>query len=321
MAAGKWFDAAGKPDPMQAKRQGFVGCFLYFGTPGFGKNCTKAYYQAVQAAGLAVIGVVEHNQHDAELGAPAGASYAQAGIADMAAQGAAGWPLGVTADEHLTVAQIPTAVAFQAAASHVIRSAGRQSMGYGFAEFIRALRSAHLADIEWQAGSQSLVDGLTHFWQDNTATELVGHAVVDRNWKLRDYAMTTLDPNDPIVQNLVSGANSVQFGQTGVRTAGPLALAMSQMTAQITTLSGALSADEATILGAIQGADNDFKAGVAQLLAAVTAGGVDVHQFAVALAPVLGPLLTAGATPAQIGNAVADELEARLAATPAGGAA
>lgn len=206
MTGGKWFDAAGKPNPAQAARQGFEGAFLYFGTPGFAKNCTAAYYAAVRAAGLAAIGVVEHNAHDAELGAAAGASYAQAALADMATQGAIGIPLGVTADEHLTAGQIPTATAFQAAASHLIRAAGRQAMGYGFMEFIHALRPAGLVDIEWQAGALSVVDSLTHFWQDNTGTEQVGGVTVDRDWQRRPLPGGTMDWNDPLPNPLYDKA-------------------------------------------------------------------------------------------------------------------
>lgn len=197
MTNGKWGDSAGKPDPKQARAQGFEGLFLYFGTPQFSKNCTPAYYAAVRAAGLGAIGVVEHDAHDAELGAAAGASYAQAGLADMAAQGAVGIPLGVTADEHLTAGQVPTAIAFQVAASQVIRAAARQAMGYGFMEFIHALRPAGLIDIEWQAGALSLVDTLTHFWQDNNGTEQVGGVTVDRDWKRRSLPGGTMtDPLD-----------------------------------------------------------------------------------------------------------------------------
>lgn len=192
MTGGKWLDTAGKPDPMQAVKQGFEGAFVYVGTPGSPKNCTTAYYGQLVAAGLAVIAVVEHNQHDAELGTPAGTSYAEAGLVDMASMGfASDVPLGVTADEHLTAGQIPTAVEFQAAASQIIRTAGRLAMGYGFAEFIHALRPDRLVDIEWQSGSRSLVDSETHFWQDNTGTEQVGPVTVDRDWKFLEVIMTT----------------------------------------------------------------------------------------------------------------------------------
>ncbi len=334
MTGGKWGDAAGKPDPQQLVRQGFEGLFLYFGTPQYAKNCTPAYYRAVIAAGLGVIGVTEHNAHDAELGAPAGASYAQAGLADMAAQGALGWPLGVTADEHLTASQIPTAVAFQAAASRVIRAAARQAMGYGFMEYIHALRPAGLVDIEWQAGQRSLVDNLTHFWQDNTGTEMVGPVPVDRDYKLREYPVTAPDPNlDAFVWGGGASTRAVHavadlapngidptslFGRVSDMQYA-LTKTLPVLQAGITSLQGALTADEATLVGLLQGVDSDTKAGVLQVvsaIAAVPAGGqVDVKTLAAALAP----LLPADATPAAIGEAVIAAFEAHLATNPTTG--
>lgn len=302
MTGGKWFDAAGKPDPAQAKRQGFEGAFVYVGTPGFAKNCTTSYYRALVAAGLDVIAVVEHNQHDAELGAAAGDSYARAGLADMAGMGfAAAVPLGVTADEHLTASQIPTAVAFQSAASRVIRGAGRLAMGYGFSEFIRALRPAGLVDIEWQAGSLSLVDALVHFWQDNTGTEMVGPVIVDRDWKRRalpggdmgfDLTTPLPDPKSVAGTNTVAEALTVMLaGIGGQRNAGAEA-------AELADLDAALQAATAQ---------------QAALLAAVQSGGVDPKAFAAVLAPVLAPLLPAGSSPQQVGDAVVAALAAHLA--------
>lgn len=90
----------------------------------------------------------------------------------------------------------------------------------------------------------------------------------------------------------------------------------------LTSLQGALTADEATLVGLLQGVDSDTKAGVLQVVAAFAAvpagGSVDVKTLAVALAP----LLPAEATPAAIADAVRAELEAALAAPanpPAGG--
>lgn len=309
MTGGKWFDAAGKPDPAQAKRQGFEGAFVYVGTPGFAKNCTTSYYRALVAAGLDVIAVVEHNQHDAELGAAAGDSYARAGLTDMAGMGfAAAVPLGVTADEHLTAGQIPTAVAFQSAASRIIRPAGRRAMGYGFSEFIRALRPAGLVDIEWQAGSLSLVDALVHFWQDNTGTEMIGPVVVDRDWLRRPLPGGDMNLTDQLPDpKTVAGDGTVQealatvlYGIGGRRFGGALANAIASMQAQLTAIQGALTQEEADLLAAVKG---------------VTAGVVDVKTLAAALAPILVPLLPAGATPAQFIAA----LGAQLATPPAGG--
>lgn len=268
MTGGKWFDAAGKPDPAQAKRQGFEGAFVYVGTQGFAKNCTASYYRSLVAAGLDVIAVVEHNQHDAELGAAAGDSYARAGLTDMASMGfAAAVPLGVTADEHLTAGQIPTVVAFQSAASRVIRGAGRRAMGYGFSEFIHALRPAGLVDIEWQAGSLSLVDALVHFWQDNTGTEMIGPVVVDRDWLRRplpggdmSLELTTALP-DPLsvagTNTVAEGLTASLYGITSHRNGGALANAVASMQA---STAGALTA----LATAVAAVDSDVKTAATQ---------------------------------------------------------
>jgi hypothetical protein len=76
--------------------------------------------------------------------------------------------------------------------------------------------------------------------------------------------------------------------------------------AQLSTLSGALSADEAAIVGAVQGADNDTKVGIAQLLAVLAAPGkaIDVAALAAGIAADL----PAQATPAQTIAAFAAQL-------------
>lgn len=45
-----------------------------------------------------------------------------------------------------------------------------------------------------------------------------------------------LDPNDPVVQKLLAGAASVQFGQAGVRPAGDLALAVYELQQDVTAV-------------------------------------------------------------------------------------
>jgi hypothetical protein len=68
--------------------------------------------------------------------------------------------------------------------------------------------------------------------------------------------------------------------------------------AQLASLSGALSSDEAALLAAIKGQP--------------TGGQVDVQALANALAPVLAPLLPQGTTPKQVGDAVVTALADHL---------
>lgn len=96
---------------------------------------------------------------------------------------------------------------------------------------------------------------------------------------------------------LIEACYEVLSGQQGWAASQLVNLntAVATLTAQVTALSGTLSADEAALLAAVK---------------AQTAGSVDVNAFAAALAPVLVPLLPANATSAQIGAAV----EAAIAA-------
>lgn len=90
--------------------------------------------------------------------------------------------------------------------------------------------------------------------------------------------------------------------------------------AQVSALSGALSTEEAAIIASVAGADADVKAGVAQLLSAIAAGGVDPKTFAATLAPLLAPLLPPGVTAAQIASEIETELAAALTAASTGSA-
>lgn len=72
---------------------------------------------------------------------------------------------------------------------------------------------------------------------------------------------------------------------------------------------GAEAAELADLDAALQAAT----AQQAALLAAVQSGGVDPKAFAAVLAPVLAPLLPAGSSPQQVGDAVVAALAAHLA--------
>lgn len=61
------------------------------------------------------------------------------------------------------------------------------------------------------------------------ATGMTDRSVTVGGWTLADLTTggdMALDPNDPVVQQLLAGANSVQFGKAGIRSAGDLALAV-----------------------------------------------------------------------------------------------
>lgn len=87
------------------------------------------------------------------------------------------------------------------------------------------------------------------------AAGLTDRSVIVGGWTLADLTIggdMALDPNDPVVQKLLAGADAVQFGKAGVRTAGDLALAVDQLQQQVTAIQGALTAKEADLLAAIK---------------------------------------------------------------------
>lgn len=113
---------------------------------------------------------------------------------------------------------------------------------------------------------------------------LTDRSVIVGGYTLADLTVggdMALDPNDPVVQQLLAGANSVQFGKAGVRTAGELAFAVDKLQQQITAIQGALTAEEADLLAAVK---------------ALPAAAVDVNALAKALAD--------GGLPAQLVTAL-----------------
>jgi hypothetical protein len=89
------------------------------------------------------------------------------------------------------------------------------------------------------------------------------------------------------------------------------ATALKPVLAQLSTLSGALSADEAAILGAVQGADNDTKAGIAQLATTLAAVDADVKAGVVSMSDAQLKTLEADLT-AAFGPSVVAQLGAAI---------
>jgi hypothetical protein len=84
--------------------------------------------------------------------------------------------------------------------------------------------------------------------------------------------------------------------------------ALAPVLAQLSAIQGALTADEAALLGAIQATDADGKAGVIQLAAAIAAQPTGAQVDVAALATDLAADLPAQATPAQFVAALAAAL-------------
>jgi lysozyme len=114
-----------------------------------------------------------------------------------------------------------------------------------------------------------------------------------------------LDPNQMLIgynwngsQKAESLANLLGLAEANYQNisgqGGWLTDQLNSIVASLSALSGALSTDDAAILGAVAGVDSDVKNGVAQLVTAisgVSAGQVNVQALAEAIVPLLAPVL------------------------------
>lgn len=76
--------SSGYPAPVAIKAAGYAGVVRYIGTPGRGKNLTRAEAQAMRAAGIPIALVYETSAGWALGGTQAGADAARASLADAA---------------------------------------------------------------------------------------------------------------------------------------------------------------------------------------------------------------------------------------------
>lgn len=118
------------------------------------------------------------------------------------------------------------------------------------------------------------------------AQGLTDRSVLVGSWTLADLTVggdMALDPKDPVVQQLLAGAQSVQFGQEGVRVAGDLAYAVDQLRTQVTALQGAETAEEAALLAALK-ALQPATVDAAAVAKALADGGLPAQLIAALLA-------------------------------------
>lgn len=135
-------------------------------------------------------------------------------------------------------------------------------------------------------------------------------SVVADYWPGIDQGGTVSAPNSPAddqVLGYLAGNNRVRMPDGNSRNVFDCLFDVTQRLMQIQSTANSLTAGEANILTAVQGADNDVKAGIAQLAAAITSVAgkpVDVptlvSTLAGPLATALGPLLPPEMTPAQL---------------------
>jgi len=187
----KLIDGINHPTVAQVRAANAIGVMLYGGTPGdsLGKNFTGGQYRAYKQAGLLTPFMYENRANDATADPASieyrdGVNHANALMADLRANGVADTePVEVTCDEHLTAAQIPQAVQYQAGAFNTFKAQWHGPVGgYGFPEFTQAIHDARVADWFHGCGSQSAQPAFIDIWQDNNQTILVGGSRDDEDW-------------------------------------------------------------------------------------------------------------------------------------------
>lgn len=280
------FDGINHPSAQQVIAAGCQGALLYAGTPGdsLGKDFTGAQYQDYETAGLVCVFVFEHTANDMAGGHAGGWGNAGALLADLQAKGVdPACPVCSTVDEHVSAANIPLAVAYQAGFYQCVKanSWAAPTGVYGFAETLTACHDAGCADWYWGAGQRSLLPAFTNVWQDNTGSILVGGSVDDSDWILIPLPAPggNMEWTDPLplpgapvgpggsmaAQQILAELTRLIPGIAGEHPDGDVITwwraEFAALSAQVAAVQGALSSDEAAILAAIGGVDSDVKAG------------------------------------------------------------
>jgi hypothetical protein len=186
-----------------------------------GKHITPAEYADLTSHGVQVWLVAERTVDDWKGGHAAGAALARDA---RAGADRIGYPAGrlifLTADMHLTAAQLPTVLAFIDGAASVLGWAA--TGGYGFSELIRALKAGNHCRGLWQTGSRSVLVPGAHIYQANDRPNITVEGVAcDVNELLiqledTDMPLTQADADlvakalVPYLQEITTGAgNSV----------------------------------------------------------------------------------------------------------------
>jgi hypothetical protein len=299
----KLFDGINHPSGATVTADGFVGGILYGGSPAsqLGKDFTAAQYTDYVAHGLWMGFVFELSTTDIDGGYSMGVIHAQDMITDLANKGVSNqhtvfWAV----DEHLTTAQLPTALAYgQGFMAEMIALGWDGPIGpYGPAELIGYVHDHAPQDCYWGWGSQSAQPSYLNIWQDNNAHATVGGSTDDIDHILISVptkgtppvtnATVELDFSQPLgytsavtgqtVNTTVGAAlanachlfEQYNIGLAGHFAEGPMAIliqGLPEAIAAVDTDAKAADADAKT-------ADADVKAGTAALtalLAAVTA--------------------------------------------------
>lgn len=250
--------SGGRPSGLAVARAGFgfVVRYLPNGLGGGRFNLTAAEAADMRRNGIAVALVWESQANRAAQGREAGIADATMAAAQARVVGCDGLPIYFAVDfdipDYSPAATSPRAKLgpvgdyFDGVATVLQHS--RIGVYGGYYAVSRAL-DAGLAAWGWQtaAWSGGHVDPRIHLFQRIGAVRVDG-VDCDVNEARQDQfgqnpqGDEMLDPNDPIVQQLQAGAASVQFGEAGVRSAGPLALAVDALRTDLDALKTTVAA-------------------------------------------------------------------------------
>jgi hypothetical protein len=279
--------SSGYPSPAAIRAANYAGVVRYVGTPGRGKNLTRAEAQAMAAAGIPIALVYEDAAGWMRGGKAAGAAAAAAALRDAANCGVEVRCVYLACDEDVTT-QMPAVLACLDGAATVL---GLSRTGvYGEADVIDAAvpgrASRGWQTKAWSGGRVSNKAGLLQLLGYRT----VGGVQCDANTVLKDdwgqwpyqgdddMPLTQADAN-LIIQTLNIGAQAshgAQLDDFFVRAAEVAKTRGHATTAQVQAVVTALANNAAAVSAGI----TDTRSAVLGALAALPTGGLTDTQCA-----------------------------------------
>lgn len=248
---------------------GFTGVLRYIGLGREGKQIHRGEYEDYVAHGLGVLLVAELGIDDAWASLndyEIGAARARIAVADAHAEGIPD-SVGIAwaADSHATTSQVRDAVEYGRGFASVL---GDRTGAYGFMEVLRAVHAADGASWYWLAGTRpdSEDQKWIQFWQRNTRPSVlvVAGTMCDIN---ETYALYGAGPLEDDVTAQQVWQEPLTSDPTGYEAAAY----------QWLTMTSARTEDvQSTVHGAVVPL-------LGQILAAVTAGGVNEDTVKAAL--------------------------------------
>ena len=211
-----------RPDVKKAHAAGYTFAARYLSGGVSAKDITRAEYNALHAAGLAVVLVWESSGGAAKQGAQRGAQDAHGAVAQLAGLGLAGHPVYFAVDFDPTPEELPAVIEYVKAAASVI-GASRTGV-YGGESVIKAAADAHACHYFWQTYAWgSAWDSRAQLRQVENGVSLAGASVDLDTAHVADFGQNLPTPAPmpkpkpkpvpmPPVKHLVVPAFKAPFG-------------------------------------------------------------------------------------------------------------